>query len=136
MGEICKTILLVEDEPDARFLIVTSFEFAELPVSFQVVENGQEAINYLSGKQPYANRECYPLPVMILTNIRLPYMSGFELLEWVKQHPKLQHLPVVVMSVSDDPNHLILAAGLGACSYFVKTSSYDDLIDIVVQQIF
>jgi CheY-like chemotaxis protein len=136
MGEICKTILLVEDEPDARFLIVTSFEFAELPVSFQVVENGQEAINYLSGKQPYANRECYPLPVMILTNIRLPYMSGFDLLEWVKQHPKLQHLPVVVMSVSDDPNHLILAAGLGACSYFVKTSSYDDLIDIVVQQIF
>lgn len=136
MGETCKTILLVEDEPDARFLIVTSFEFAELPVSFQVVENGQEAINYLSGKQPYANRECYPLPVMILTNIRLPYMSGFELLEWVKQHPKLQHLPVVVMSVSDDPNHLILAAGLGACSYFVKTSSYDDLIDIVVQQIF
>ncbi|MBW4498285.1 MAG: response regulator [Scytonema hyalinum WJT4-NPBG1] len=136
MGEICKTILLVEDEPDARFLIVTSFEFAELPVSFQLVENGQEAINYLSGKQPYANRECYPLPVMILTNIRLPYMSGFDLLEWVKQHPKLQHLPVVVMSVSDDPNHLILAAGLGACSYFVKTSSYDDLIDIVVQQIF
>jgi CheY-like chemotaxis protein len=136
MGEICKTILLVEDEADARFLIVTSFEFAELPVSFQVVENGQEAINYLSGKQPYANTECYPLPVMILTNIRLPYMSGFELLEWVKQHPKLQHLPVLVMSVSDDPNHLILAAGLGACSYFVKTSSYDDLIDIVVQEIF
>ena len=136
MGEICKTILLVEDEPDARFLIVTSFEFAELPVSFQVVENGQEAINYLSGKQPYANTECYPLPVMILTNIRLPYMSGFELLEWVKQHPKLKHLPVLVMSVSDDPNHLILAAGLGACSYFVKTSSYDDLIDIVVQEIF
>lgn len=136
MGETCKTILLVEDEPDARFLIVTSFEFAELPVSFQVVENGQQAINYLSGKEPYANRECYPLPVMILANIRLPYMSGFELLRWVKQHPKLQHLPVVVMSVSDDPNDLIQAAGLGACSYFVKTSSYDDLIDIVVQQIF
>ncbi|BAY45906.1 two-component response regulator [Scytonema sp. HK-05] len=135
MGETCKTILLVEDEPDARFLIVTSFEFAELPVSFQVVENGQEAINYLLGKEPYANRECYPVPVMILTNIRLPYMSGFELLRWVKQHPKLKHLPVVVMSVSDDPNHLIQAAGLGACSYFVKTSSYNDLIDIVVKQI-
>ncbi|KAB8317236.1 response regulator [Tolypothrix campylonemoides VB511288] len=136
MGETCKTILLVEDEPDARFLIVTSFEFAELPVCFQVVKNGQEAINYLSGKDPYGNIEHYPLPVMILTNIRLPDVSGFELLEWIKRHPKLKHLPVLVMSVSDDPDDLIQAASLGACSYFVKTSSYDDLIDIVVKQIF
>ncbi|NEQ19104.1 MAG: response regulator [Microcoleus sp. SIO2G3] len=126
--------MLVEDEPDARFLIVTSFEFADLPVSFQVVENGQEAINYLLGKELYGNRERYPLPVMILTNIRLPGVSGFELLEWVKRHPELKHLPVLVMSVSDDPDDLIQAASLGACSYFVKTSSYDDLIDIVVKQ--
>ncbi len=135
MGETCKTILLVEDEPDARFLIVTSFELADLPVSFQVVTNGQEAVNYLSGKEPYANTECYPLPVMIMTNVRLPFMSGFELLKWIKQHPKLKHLPVVVISVCDDPDDLIQAASLGACSYFVKTSSYDDLIDIVVKQV-
>ncbi|MBW4597951.1 MAG: response regulator [Brasilonema angustatum HA4187-MV1] len=135
MGEACKTILLVEDEPDAQSLILTSFEFANLPLSFQVVENGQEALNYLSGKQPYADRECYPLPVMIMTNISLPYMSGFDLLEWVKQHPKLRHLPVMVISVSDDPDDLVQAAKLGACSYFVKTSSYDDLIDIVAEQV-
>ena len=135
MGEACKTILLVEDEPDTRFLILASFEFANLPLSFQVVENGQEAVNYLSGKKPYADRECYPLPVMIITNIWLPHMSGFDLLEWVKQHPKLRHLPVLVISVSDDPDDLVQAASLGACSYFVKTSSYDDLIDIVAEQV-
>ncbi|KAB8332195.1 response regulator [Scytonema tolypothrichoides VB-61278] len=135
MGKACKTILLVEDEPDARFLILTSFELANLPVSFQVVENGQDAVNYLSGKEPYTNRESYPLPVMIMTNIKLPHMSGFELLEWVKQHPKLKHLPVMVISIADDPNDLIKAAGLGACSYFVKTSSYDDLINIVAKQV-
>jgi CheY-like chemotaxis protein len=135
MGEVYKTILLVEDEPDARFLIVTSFEFADLPISFQVVENGQEAINYLLGQEPYTNRERYPLPVMILTNIRLPCMSGFELLSWVKQHPKLKYVPVLVMSVSDEPEHLVQAASLGAYSYFVKTSSYDDLIEIVAKQL-
>ncbi|MBW4634736.1 MAG: response regulator [Iphinoe sp. HA4291-MV1] len=129
------TILLVENDPDTQFLIVTSFKFANLPVSFQVVENGQEAVNYLSGQKPYANRECYPQPVIILTDIRMPNMSGFELLGWVKQHPKLKHLPIVVVSISNSPDDMIQAARLGACSYFVKILPLDDLIDIVAKQV-
>ncbi|MBD2775130.1 response regulator [Iningainema tapete] len=135
MGEACKTVLLVEDDPSTRFLILDSFEMANLAVSFQVAKNGLEAVDYLSGKEPYSNRESYPLPVMILTNLNMPGMSGFELLAWVKQHVK-KNLPVLVMSATDDPNHVIQAANLGAHSYFIKKlSSFDDLIDIVAKQV-
>ncbi|NMG21341.1 response regulator [Brasilonema bromeliae] len=133
MGEKSKTILLVEDNPDVGFLIQSLFHDANLPVSFQVIKNGQEAVDYLSGKEPYVNRENYPLPVIILTNINMPHMSGFELLAWVKQHPQLKNLPVVLMSTYDDPKHLIQAASLGAYSYFIKTSSFDDLVDIAAK---
>lgn len=132
MGEACKTILLVEDDPSTQFLILDSFNSANLGVSFQVTKNGLEAVDYLSGKQPYGNRECYPLPVMILTNINMPGMSGFELLAWVKQHLK-KDLPVVLMSAFDDPDHVIKAASLGAHSYYIKTLSFDDLVEIVAK---
>ncbi|ARV60842.1 hypothetical protein BZZ01_21465 [Nostocales cyanobacterium HT-58-2] len=133
MGSDSKTILLVEDEPQIQFLIQYSFKVANSQVSVQVVEEGQEAIDYLEGKNPYANRESYPLPVVILTNINMPGVSGFELLAWVKQHRELKDLPVVVMSSFDDPDQLIQAASLGAHSYYIKTSSFNDLIDIVMK---
>ena len=135
MREACKTVLLVEDDPSTRFLILDSFDIANLPISFQIAKNGLEAVDYLWGKEPYSNREHYPLPVIILTNINMPGMSGFELLGWVKQHFK-KHLPVVLMSASDDPEHLILAASLGAHSYLIKRSSFDDLIEVVAKRVF
>ncbi len=131
MDEVTKTILLVEDDPDTRFLIECLFEATNLPVSVQSVKDGQEAINYLEGKELFANFERYPTPAILLANVNMPRVSGFELLAWIKKHPRLNKLPVVLMSDCDDPAQLVEAASLGAHSYFVKTTSFDDLIDIV-----
>lgn len=129
------TILLVEDNPDTQFFIQLAIEEANLTVSVQVVKSGQEALHYLKGQNAYAERERYPLPVLILTNVDLPRMSGLELLEWVKQQPELKQLPVVVISNSDDPYQIKRAMKLGANSYFVKTPTFDSLIDLLMSLI-
>lgn len=129
------TILLAEDNPDTQFFIQLAIEEANLAVSVQVVKSGQEALHYLTGQTAYADRDRYPLPVLILTNLDMPGLSGLELLEWVKQQPELKQLPVVVLSSSDDPYQIKRAMTLGASSYFVKTPTFDSLIDLLMSLI-
>ncbi|HEY9739463.1 MAG TPA: response regulator [Coleofasciculaceae cyanobacterium] len=129
------TILLAEDNPDTQFFIQLAIEEANLAVCVQVVKSGQEAKHYLTGENSYADRDRYPLPVLILTNLDMSGLSGIELLEWVKQQPELKQLPVVVISSSDDPYQIKRAMKLGASSYFVKTPTFDSLIDLLMSLI-
>ncbi len=124
------TILLVEDDATTQFLIRDALDSANLAVSVQAVDDGVEAIHYLTGQAPYADRQYYPLPTMILTDINMPHVSGLELLAWVKQQVKLTHIPVVLMS-NDDRYQANQATKLGANAYFVKMSSLDKLIAMV-----
>src|SRR4051812_22677364 len=88
-------ILLVEDREDDIVIIRKSFGKAGLLNPLQVVRNGEEAVAYLMGDKPYANRGEYPLPDLILLDLKMPRMDGFEVLTWIRTQPGIRGLPVV-----------------------------------------
>ena len=115
------TILLVEDDLNDIFLVKRAFKIARIQNPLQVVTDGQEAINYLRGEGKYADREAYPLPKLIVMDIKMPRLSGFDVLEWVKGDGKpLRRIPIVIVSSSDNPEDINRAYELGANAYMVK----------------
>ena len=125
------TILLVEDDPNDVFLIQRAFRKANLANPVQVMKDGEAAVLYLSGQEPYADRDRYPLPMLMLLDLKLPRRSGLEVLEWLKQQPKLKRLPVVVLTSSREHTDLNRAYDLGANSYLVKPVAFDSLLNMV-----
>jgi len=115
------TILLVEDDLNDIFLVKRAFKMAQIQNPLQVVTDGQEAISYLRGEGKYENRELYPLPKLIVMDIKMPRRTGFEVLEWVKGDGKpLRRIPIVIVSSSDNPADINLAYELGANAYMIK----------------
>ena len=128
-------VLLAEDNDSDLIFLQRAIRKAGVSVSLQLVRNGEEAVNYLLGEGNYANQERYPLPMLIISNMKMPRMNGLELLTWVKQQPNFKHLPVIVMSSSEDPDEMNQVTTLGGSAYFVKTSSLDMLAEIVKKMI-
>jgi CheY-like chemotaxis protein len=124
-------ILLVEDNPTDVLLIQRAFRKANLSVPLQVVGDGEAAVQYLSGQEPYSDRSCYPLPLLILLDLKLPRKSGTEVLAWLQQQPVLKRLPVVVLTSSREYADINNVYDLGANAYMVKPVAFDNLVDIV-----
>ena len=120
------TVLLVEDDLNDIFLVKRSFKIARVRNPLQVVTDGQEAIQYLCGEGRYADREVYPLPKLIVMDIKMPRRSGFEVLEFVKAGSShlLRRIPIVIVSSSDNPADINRAYELGANAYMVKPVDY------------
>src|SRR6266446_3785564 len=95
------TVLLAEDDPDDVLLAQIAFEKARLANPLQVVRDGEEAIAYLQGEGRYGDRHCFPLPMLLLLDLKMPRVNGFQVLEWLREHPRLYRLPVAVMTSSD-----------------------------------
>lgn len=125
------TLLLVEDDPNDIILFEKAVKKNKLPVGFSVVRDGEKAISYLSGHGKYKNRKDYPLPNLIVVDLKLPRKSGFEVLEWIKNHPDLKDIPVVVLSSSKQTQDVQLAYGLGTNSYLVKPIGFKELHKLV-----
>lgn len=100
----------------------------ELVVSIDVVENKEEALDYLKSKKSDASREPYILPVLIIINVVMPYLSGLSLLAWIKRQPKLIHIPIVIVSDVDKKEQ---AMKLGANAYIFKTLCFSSLTEVV-----
>jgi len=114
------TILFAEDSDNDTLLIRCGFEKARFPFSFQFVEDGVEAVQYFTGKGKFADRERYPVPSVLLTDLRMPRMDGFELLEWVRGQAEWRNLPVIVVTGSNQVQDRKRAMDLGANFYIVK----------------
>src|SRR6267154_5919432 len=100
-------VLLVEDDLNDVFLVKRAFKSAHIPNPLQIVTDGEEAINYLRGDGKYADRGAYPLPKLIVMDIKMPRLSGFDVLEWVKGDGKpLRRIPIVIVSSSDNPEDI------------------------------
>jgi CheY-like chemotaxis protein len=113
------TFLLIEDDAHHRLLIEREFTRADF--TFRSVDDAFEATGYLQGKGAFADRARFPLPDIILMDLNMPRMDGFQFLEWMKDAPgKLSATPVVVMSSSDNPRDIDRASKLGAKGYLVK----------------
>jgi len=124
------TFLIVEDDPNDVALIKRAFQKAQLVNPLHVVTDGEAAIAYLAGKAPYDNRQRFPLPVVLLLDLKLPLKSGFEVLQWLRQQPKLRRLPVVILTSSSESPDINKAYDLGANSYLVKPVAMDALADM------
>ena len=131
MTDKLHTILLVEDDPNDVLLIRRAFGKSDVANPIQVVGDGEEAIAYLSGRGPCADRERYPLPVLLLLDLKLPRKSGFEVLEWLRQQRGLKRLPVAVLTSSAETPDINRAYDLGANSYLVKPVRFEGLLRMV-----
>ena len=125
------TILLVDDDANDVFLLRRAFQKAMLANPLQVVRDGEEALTYLAGKSPYNDRGSYPLPALVLLDLKMPRRSGFEVLEWLRHQPGLQRLVVVVLTSSNQHSDVNRAYDLGANSYLVKPAGFDRLLEMV-----
>jgi CheY-like chemotaxis protein len=125
------TVLLVEDSEDDQILIRRAFAKAKLANPLHVAEDGDKAVAYLAGEGPYADREKHPLPTIILLDLKLPRRSGHEVLEWLRAHPDLRRIPVVILTSSAESEDVRRAYELGANSYLVKPVAFEGLMEMV-----
>lgn len=124
-------ILLVEDDEEDILLLRRAFRNAHIANPLIEVRDGQAAIQYLSGEGDYADRTRYPIPFLILLDLRLPTLSGFEVIAWIRDQPQLANLIVVVLTGSDHVPDVTKARDLGANSYLVKPGNFEELVQMV-----
>jgi CheY-like chemotaxis protein len=126
-----ETILLVEDTPSDATLIRRGFEKTNVLNPIVWTKNGQEALGYLSGLGQYGDRIKYPLPALVLLDLDLPEMTGFELLQWKRSQPNIRRIPVVVLTVDSATSAVNAAYDLGANSYLVKPGNPEEIMRVV-----
>lgn len=124
------TILLVEDNEDDAFFMKRALREAGIENPVQFVEHGQQAIDYLNGEGKFAARETFPLPMIVFLDLKLPFKSGHEVLEWIRQHPSYEKLIVIILSSSNEPVDLDRAYRSGANSYVVKPATTVQLLEL------
>ncbi len=122
------TILLVEDSEDDITIIQRAFNQGAIANPLAVVLDGEEAVAYLNGDGKYKNRDSYPLPVLVLLDLRLPRMDGFQVLRWIRKQPRFATVPVVVITASSAVKDISLAYQCGANSFMVKPSDFQDVV--------
>jgi len=122
--------LLVDDNEDHVMLLRRAFLKSNVLNPLQVVRNGQEAILYLQGAGRYRNRSEFPLPKIVLLDLKMPGVDGFDVLRWIRQQPELRALRVVVLTSSDAIRDVNLAYELGANSFLVKPMDFEDLAQL------
>ena len=128
-----KIILLVEDNEDDVFLTEAALKQAGCENPVHVVTDGQEAVDYLSGKGYFADREKFPFPSLIVLDLKLPYRSGLEILAWMRSTEMLGRATVAVLTGSNEPSDLKKAYELGSNTYLVKPPTPQMIYDIVKQ---
>ena len=124
-------ILAADDEETDCLLLKLALKQAGLPNPLVLVQDGQAAVDYLTGAPPYDNRADHPLPGLLLLDLKMPRMNGFEVLEWLANRPDFKHVPVVVLSSSSDEADIEQARRMGACDYRVKPHDFRKLISLL-----
>jgi CheY-like chemotaxis protein len=129
-----QTVLYVEDSPEDFALFKLASRKCGTPFSLYHAEDGEQAIAYLSAADAYADRDTYPFPDLVLLDLRMPRLDGFEVLQWIRANPTTRSLPVVVLAGSSFRADIRRALELGANSYAAKPARFEEL-QVLIDQI-
>lgn len=124
-------IMLVEDNEMDVVLTLDAFQEARLRNPVHVARTGERALDYLLGLGEYQDRNQYPLPDLILLDLKLPGISGMDVLREIKGRPPLKQIPVIILSSSDEKADRALGYDLGVNSYLVKPVSFEGFLTVV-----
>src|SRR5436190_12219367 len=124
------TILVAEDEEGDALLLKMAFKRAASPHVLKIVHDGQEVVDYLTGEAPYKDRSQHPLPDLVLLDLKMPRMTGFDVLTWLAEQPKFKTLPTIVLSSFTQESDIRRARTLGALEYYVKPTEFSALVTL------
>jgi CheY-like chemotaxis protein len=121
-------ILVADDDDNDVLLLERAFQRANVSGRFVVVRDGQEAIDYLSRAGRFGDREKYPWPALMLLDLKMPMLDGFDVLTWWREQGPTRDLPIVVMSSSNQESDVVRAMALGAAAYQMKSGDLQFLV--------
>jgi CheY-like chemotaxis protein len=125
------TVLHIDDDPNDSELFQAAACRARVEFRVQHVSDGEQAMAYLTGRGIYANRGRYPLPALVLLDLKMPRATGFDVLHWIRNHPEVGGVPVVILSGSELQADIQQAYAGGADSYMVKPIGFTALVELV-----
>jgi CheY-like chemotaxis protein len=125
------TILYVEDDPNDAVVFERALKKSGLPLNLQIAPDGRFAIEYLLGQEQYHDRKKYPLPAIIVSDMKMYRMDGAELVKWIRASAKFRDLPAVLYSTSNEDIDVSVAASAGATAYFRKTFHCNEVMDFL-----
>lgn len=126
-------ILLVEDNPDDVMLTLRALKKGHIANEVKVAEDGAKALDFLFGKGEFEGRDVTDRPGLILLDLKLPKVGGFEVLEAIKKDPLLKRVPVVILTSSRQEEDVVRGYDLGANSYIRKPVNFDTFIETVTE---
>lgn len=124
----CDLILLAEDDPEHAELARRAFKKYCFVNPLFVVSDGTEVLSYLLGEGRFSNRREYPLPSLLIVDLKMPVMNGFDVIRWVRAHENFKTLPIVVLTSSSDLSDVNSAYLLGANSFMVKPVDFIEFV--------
>src|SRR5213594_3931664 len=124
-------ILLAEDDKNDIFLMRRAFDSAGFLNPLYVVHNGQEVVDYLEGAGQFSRREKYPVPGLLLLDLKMPLMDGFDVLAWLRHHSQFDTLPVIVLTSSTQEVDVEKSRQMGVYDFRVKPQAFEDLVRLL-----
>jgi len=124
-------ILFVDDDPTDVSIMTHAFDAAQFRAPLRTVNGGEEAIAYLKGKGHFADRVKYPLPSLVLLDLKTRDPDGFDVLRWIRNQSSLKRLRVIILSVSALSSDVERAFDEGVTSFLVKPDSLAGMIDML-----
>ncbi len=125
------TVLIAEDDENDALLLTRVLTKMKVPAMIHIVGDGEEAITYMKGEGRYADRQSFAFPRVLITDLKMPRKNGFEVLEWLREHPEYSIVPVIVLSASKEDKDVVRCYQLGANAYFQKPAKVGDLASLV-----
>jgi len=120
------TILVIEDDPNDQFFIKRELTKLGPQINVIFANDGEQALSYLKGEDKFSDRKTHPIPAIIFLDLKMPRLTGFEVLAWLKTHDRFKATPTIVLSSSDLQSDIDKAYFLGANAYLVKPANVED----------
>ena len=117
-------ILLVEDDPNDVWLVKHAFQSANISNPLRIVNDGQEAVDYLRGHGSFGDRHAFPMPKLVLLDLKMPRLNGFDVIGWMRRNYPWKLTPIIILSSSALPQDVNRAYEMGANAYMVKPAVY------------